>query len=290
MSPYNPNTRPQATPAQVKSMSAKEVLADGPEREYILLAGKDTSGKTCSIIAMASAIESMVNPNATFHIVDIEQKFRAALRSFGTDVPDNIRYYPCETANDATDALDVIIKERKPGDWMALDSAGRLWEKAQDVGYKVIAGLDKASYMDKRREFIEKNKGVKQPPVTPKPDDLWSIIKGLHDGAFFDVIGMTLDLNVMITTPVSKVKTRSDRAENPDRVALRAECGIDMNLDGAPRLPYFAETLMVAEMKSGKVLVNVVRDNLCLDGNPRKSFIVANHKEFGVAFFTNCRM
>ena len=143
---------------------------------------------------------------------------------------------------------------------MGIESAARLWERAQDLGYQAITGTQKAAYMELRRAKM--SAGEKAPAVTPRPDDLWSIIKGAHDTEFIDRICNTDDLNVILTTTVSKVKEqRSNRKENADRVALRAEHGIDLNLDGAPRLPYYVLTLALLEREDGQVNCAILRDN-----------------------------
>ncbi len=253
-------------------------LLNVPSREFILLAGKDGSGKSCAIISLADFI-SQIEPEATVYVLDLEGKFRAALQSYGS-VPPNLSFYAVDTMNDVTEAFDIIMATRKPGDWLFVESAGRLWERAQDMGYQVITGTTKALYMEKRRATPA---GQKQPPVTPRPDDLWSIIKGAHDSAFLDIIAQTNDLNVVITTGVSRVKeARNNRKESQDRMDWRSETGIDLNLEGAPRLPYYPFTGILLERINGGVTARIWRDNLSKLDDPVITFSVPTRKDFAV--------
>ena len=254
------------------SIDAADLLKDTTRREFILLAGKDGVGKTSAIISAAKFV-SLIYPEQTFWVIDTENKFVPTLQSWG-EVPPNLKLFKCSTMNEVTAAFDAIMEQRKPGDWLGIESAARLWERAQDLGYQAITGTMKADYMEKRRAVA----GTK-PPVTPQPDQLWSIIKGAHDAALFDVICDTDDLNVLLSTTVSKPKQeRTNRKENADRVALRAEHGIDLNLDGAPRLPYYVLTLAVLERENGEVACSVLRDNCSGLDDPRVQFAVPNRK------------
>ena len=283
--PPAPPTRKPPTP-----ITTQQLLV-GDTREFILLAGKDGSGKTCALVSMASYLELVLDPNATFFVIDTEMKFKSALRSFGGDAPENLVYYACETMNDVTEALHAIVLRHKPGDWIGIESAGRIWEKAQDMGYQAIVGLDKPAYMERRREHSIQNPGVKPMPVTPKPDDLWSIIKGAHDGAFMDVLTNLQTLNVILTTAIARPpKDRANRQESPDRKDARAEFGIDSNIEGAPRLPYFMETMCMMGMRGNMGTCRVVRDNNSTREDPHADFDVPGRKAWAPSFWEQCRL
>lgn len=259
------------------AIPAADLLHAAALREFILLAGKDGVGKTSAIISLAEFV-SQLEPTATFFVIDTENKFRPTLANYGT-VPPNLSYYKCDSMNEVTEAFDAIMALRKPGDWLAIESAGRIWERAQDMGYQVIVGSDKASYMEKRR-------GTKM-AVTPQPDQLWSIIKGAHDSAFLDVIAATSDLNVILSTGVGRVKeARSNRKENPDRVDFRTETGIDLNLEGAPRLPYYVQTGALLDRVGGLVSCRIWRDNMSKLDDPAITFPVETRKAWAMNFWT----
>jgi hypothetical protein len=251
-------------------------------REFILLAGKDGVGKTNCLISLADFVSQM-EPDATVFVIDLENKFRPALSTYGT-VPPNLRYYQCETMNDVTEAFDEIMSERKPGDWLFVESAGRVWERAQDMGYQAVTGTMKAAYMEKRRATPQ---GQKQPPVVPKPDDLWSIVKGAHDDAFMERIAAASDLNCIITTGVARVKEmRTNRKENQDRVDFRNETGIDLNIEGAPRLVYYPLTGILLEKTGGSVTGRIWRDNMSKLDEPAIVFDIPTRKDFAMQFYT----
>jgi hypothetical protein len=267
------------------SIDAADLLKDTTTREFILLAAKDGCGKTSALISAAAFVE-MIFPEARFFVIDTENKFVPTLKTWdGGRVPQNLRLYICKTMNEVNEAYNEIDHIRQPGDWLGIESAARLWERAQDLGYQAITGTMKAAYMEARR--AKAAAGEKAPPVTPRPDDLWSIIKGAHDTELIDRICNSDDLNVILTTTVSKVKEqRSNRKENADRVALRAEHGIDLNLDGAPRLPYYVLTLAVLEREGGQVSCSILRDNCSGLDDPRVTFPVPTRKVWFEEFWS----
>lgn len=251
-------------------------------REFILLAGKDGTGKTCALLSLAEFVEQLTPDNSVW-VIDTENKFAAAVKANGR-VPANLKLYLCETMNDVTEAANEILASRAPGDWVFVESAGRVWERAQDIGYQVITGTAKAAYMERRRTELRPD--GKQLPVTPRPDDLWSIIKGAHDTEFLDRLMHASDLQVVISTGVARVKEkRGNQKENPDRVDFRAETGIDLNLEGAPRLPYYALTGVLLERERGKVYARVWRDSNSLLDDPAVTFEVPNKKSFAAEFW-----
>jgi len=286
---HNGTTAPPITVSkEVTPLSTAEILDGLPSREFIILAGKDGVGKTCSILSMATYVETVLAPDAKFYVIDTENKFRTAMKSFGPDCPSNIVYYKTDDMNQCTWALDQILRQHNPGDWLAVESMSRVWERAQDLGYSAISGFAKAEYMERRR--AEKADGGKAPAVTPQPDQLWSITKGAHDGAFVDRITMTEDLNVILSTTLARPpKEGNFMKESADRKALRVELGIDAGLDGAPRLPYYCESLMILDLKNGKVTCRVLRDNINTGDETRGEFAVEGKKTFAINFWESCR-
>lgn len=264
---------------QVKSQSSLELLNGYPLRELILLAGKDGVGKSSAIVSLAWWIEQN-NPTATFNVIDTENKFKSALRSFGNDAPKNIQYYKTCNMNEVNGVVAMVMASHKPGDWLAVESMGPIWDMAQDLAYQAIAGVSKA-------EFLEK-KGKGKGPI-PQPDDFWKIAKGAYDGAFLDPIRQSEDLNVILTSIAKSVKADGFIKENKDRKAFRIEVGMDANLSGSPTMPSIVETLALLELSGGNVSCRILRDNLsCLDSS-RIEFEVPGRKEWALQFWSQCR-
>jgi hypothetical protein len=264
-------------------------LLNSYARELILLAGKDGTGKSCSVVSTASLVE-VLNADATFHVIDTENKFASAVRSFGPDAPTNLSYYRAANMNEAIDELGHVLSSVKPGDWLAVESIGRLWDMAQDLAYRAVAGVTKA-------QFLKLNKGEKtatgaersKSPI-PSPDDFWKIAKGAYDGDFMYPIIDRSDLNVILTTTIAKPpKADAFIKENVDRKAARIELGIDFGLDGAPRLPYQPETLAVLQLAGGKVSSRILRDNNSKNVDTRPEFDVPDRMSWAQAFWENCR-
>lgn len=259
------------------SIRAEDILTDTTARELILLVGKDGVGKTCAVLSAAQFV-SLMFPNQTFYVIDTENKFAPTLRTWG-NVPPNLRLYKCRDMNDVTGAISAILAEHQPGDWLAVESAARLWGYAQDLGYQTVEGTSKAEFLERRRSRIRD--GGKPGSPIPSPDRYWDIVKGAHDTEFVDAISNCDDLNVILTTTVSKPReAKSNRKENADRAALRIEHGIDLNLDGAPRLPYYALTLAVLERDGGVVNCTLLRDNCAGVDDTRVAFSVTNRKSW----------
>jgi hypothetical protein len=255
-----------------------------PTREVMLIAGKDGSGKTSAVVSVAAWV-ALMTPKARMFVIDTENKFAPVVQSFGSDAPRNLFYYRAESMNAATEALDDVLQRVQPGDWLAVESMGRLWDRAQDMAYLTIAGLDKATYLERRRDAVGK-----KPPITPRPDDFWSVCKGAHDGAFVERLVQHTSLNVLLTTTISKPpRENSTYKESEARRDVRAEFGIDAGLEGAPRLPYYVQTLCLLERRRG-IVCRVLRDNLSTLDDPVVEFAVESRKQFAQAFWSSCRV
>lgn len=266
----------------MKSFSSAELLAGPPLREFILLAGKDSVGKSSAIVSLAWYIEQ-TQPDAKFYVIDTENKFVSALKSFGTDAPRNILYYKCDDMNAITDAIDEVMSKHQRGDWCAVESMARVWDRAQDLAYRATSGVSKVEYLEKRPKS-----GKGSGPI-PSPDDFWKIAKGAHDGAFLDLLSGSTTLNVILSTTVLKPKADGFMKENADRKAARVELGMDVGMGGAPALPYQPETLCLLERVQGKVTCRVLRDNLSVLDDSRIDFDVENRKVWAANFWSQCR-
>lgn len=277
----------------MQPIKADQLLASYT-RELILLAGKDGVGKSSAICSTASFVQ-MMWPSATFNVIDTEHKFGSALKSFGEDAPHNIDYWPVADMNQATSVLRAILTGHKPGDWIAVESMARVWERSQNLAYEAVAGVSRIEYLEAKlnSEWLgpDGNKIVKKASPIPRPDDFWAVAKGAHDSAFLDLLTNCGDLNVVMTTTLKPPpKDMGGRSfDNKDRAILRAELGIDLNMDGAPRLPYYVETMCLLELAAGKVTCRVLRDNNSTHENTRPSFAVTGRKDWAMMFWQECR-
>lgn len=266
----------------VKSLSSKELMNAElyPLREFIMLAGKDGVGKSSAIVSVAWFIEQC-KPEVTFNVLDTESKFRSALRGFGPDAPTNVQYYKTDNMNEVTETVASIITNHKPGDWLAVESMGPIWDMAQDLAYQAIAGTSKAEYLEKKA----KGKG----PI-PSPEDFWKIAKGAYDGAFLDLLRHSETLNVILTSIAKSVKDSGGFIkENKDRKAFRVEVGMDANISGSPTTPSVVETLALLELSNGQVSCRVLRDNLSKRDPSRCEFEVKGKRDWGITFWSECR-
>lgn len=267
----------------IQPQSTSDILGGYPDREFILLGGKDGVGKSCAVVSIAAFV-GMVKPDATFHVIDTESKFKSALRSFGGDVPANIQLYTTKDMNEVTAVARSILQNHKPGDWLAVESMARIWERAQDLGYQVVKGVSKEEYLDSRPRS-----GKGSGPI-PDPERFWDVVKGAHDSGFLEPLVQCETLNVVVTTTMSKPPKEGQHfKESADRKAMRVEHGLDAGLGGLPALPYKVETLVLLNLEGGNVTARVLRDNLSREDDTRPEFSVPDRKSFGPVFFATTR-
>jgi hypothetical protein len=287
----NRQTRDQVTPT---ALTGTDLLAEEAGREFILIGGKDGVGKTSALVSIAMVVNGKVddlegcvifNPSATVYVLDTEHKFASVYRQFGSSAPSNIVYYYCQTMDELLSAFGKVLQAICPGDWVMVESMARIWEHTQDLAYREVSGLSKAEFLAKRRSA----EGRKGSPI-PQPDHFWNIAKSAHDGEFLQVLVARDDINVAMTTILTRPPRESpNRSENADRKELRMEFGIDSGLGGTPTLPYQPETLVLLDRVRGDVKASVLRDNNSVLDNGRIDFWVPTKKSFGLEWMRNCR-
>lgn len=284
---------PSGTPVPTQPVirTAADLLAGPAPRELILLAGKDGVGKTSAVMSMAKLAELGIaapgRANTPFYVIDTENKFPTIYRTWGADAPANVVYYPAEDMNEVLLALEHIVARRRVGEWIAVESMARIWEYAQDLGYLAEAGVTKLDYLERRRQVA----GSKVPPPVPHPDRFWQTVKNAHDAAFLDVLKGRAGLNVILTTTVSKPpRENTGRRENESRKEYRLETGVDVGMDGAPRLPGYVETTCLLDRVRGVVRCQVLRDNPGMAEDSRPTFDVPDKREWAPTFWEKCRI
>ena len=293
MTTTNRQNRDQVIPTP---LTGSDMLAEEAGREFILIGGKDGVGKTSALVSIAMVVNGktddlegcvIFNPAAKVYVLDTEHKFASVYRQFGKNAPDNIIYYYCQTMDELLSAFEKTMQDAKPGDWVMVESAARIWEHAQDLAYREVSGLSKAEFLAKRRAASD---GGKKGSPIPQPDHFWNIAKSAHDAEFVQVLVARDDLNVAVTTIITKPPREApNRSENVDRKALRQEFGLDAGLGGAPTLPYQPETLVLLDRVRGDVKASVLRDNNSVLEIGAIDFWVPTKKSFGLEWMRNCR-
>jgi len=289
-------TRDQVIPT---ALTGTDLLATEAGREFILIGGKDGVGKTSALVSIAMVVNGKmdpddmgycipaINPSAKVYVLDTEHKFASVYRQFGKNAPDNIIYYYCQTMDELLSAFEQVQKSIKPGDWIMPESMARVWEHSQDMAYREVSGMSKSEYLSRLRE--EGSVGGKKGPI-PQPDNFWNIAKTAHDGEFLQVLVARDDINVAMTTILTRPPREApNRKENVDRKELRQEFGIDSGLGGTPTLPYQPETLVLLDRIRGDVRASVLRDNNSVLDNGSIDFWVPTKKSFGPEWMKNCR-
>lgn len=292
----NRQTRDQVIPT---ALTGTDLLAAEAGREFILIGGKDGVGKTSALVSIAMAVNGkvdagdiecclpIINPSAKVYVLDTEHKFASVYRQFGKNVPDNIVYYYCQTMDALLVAFEKVVQDIRPGDWIMPESMARIWEHSQDMAYREVSGMSKSEYLAKLRS--QGDVGGKKGPI-PQPDNFWNIAKAAHDGEFLQVLVARDDINVAMTTIMTRPPREApNRKENIDRKELRLEFGLDAGLGGTPTLPYQPETLVLLDRIHGVVRASVVRDNNSVLDDGRVEFWVPGKKSFGPEWMRTCR-
>lgn len=268
--------------------TTEQMMEKPPVRNLILIAGKDGVGKSNALVSQAKLVEELT-PDATCYAIDTENKLESALRSWGKNAPRNVRLIKAPSMNVVTAATREVLKSHKRGDWLLFESVARAWEYSQDLAYKSIAGITKVEWLEldegKRTPTGQTKKGS---PI-PSPDDFWPIAKGAMESEFFNHLIQTETLNSIFSTTVKPPRQEGFIKESRDRKAIRVELGIDVGLDGPPRLPYYYETMCLLEMVGGQVTCRVLRDNHSTNDNPRQEFEVPDKTSWAMMFMANCR-
>lgn len=281
-----------AAAAQVQALSSEDVLDLGlkVDKEFLLLAGKDLVGKTSALVSLAAHLEALhafdEHPPRIW-VLDTENKFTNVWRSWGSRAPRNIVYYHVTSMDQVLAAFGVVLATHSAGDWLFVESMGRIWEYAQSLGYQAVTGQSKPEYLERRRQVA----GGKMPPPTPQPDMLWQVTKDAHDAEFLDKLTAQDGLNIAATTTTIRPPSpsRGIRKENQDRMEFRAEHGLDAGLAGAPGLPTYVSTLCLLELERGAVSCRVLRDNNATREESRLTFPVSSRMSWGPEFWAACR-
>jgi len=294
-------TAPSQAVNQPVPLTAHDLLATGVGREFLLIGGKDGVGKTSALVSIAMVVNGKVDdleegcvryidPSAKVYVLDTEHKYASVFRQFGRNTPENVVYYYCQNMESFLAAFDRVMRDVRPGDWVHVESAARLWEHSQDLAYREVSGLSKAEYLARRRAERAADKNKATSPI-PQPDDFWKIAKNAHDGMFLSALVARDDINVAMTTIIVKPpRDAPNRKENVDRKEIRLEYGLDAGLGGTPTLPYQPETLVLLDRDHGVVRAKVLRDNNSALDDGRVDFVVEDKKDFGPAWMRNCRV
>ena len=136
-------------------LTSSELLATEAGREFILIGGKDGVGKTSALVSIAMVVNGktddldgcvIFNPSAKVFVLDTEHKFASVYRQFGNNTPDNIIYYYCQNMDEFLVAFGCVMRDSRPGDWVMVESAARIWEQAQDLAYREVSDCPRLSF------------------------------------------------------------------------------------------------------------------------------------------------
>lgn len=272
---------------KVKEESLDAILQRTGEHESILIVAKDKVGKSSALLSMAVFIIRYFGSDVW--VIDTENGIPPILASWnraGLLMPEAsmFHYWHVTNMNEVLSAFDQIMERHQRGDWVMVDSMGKTWEMAQDHGYKLQSGMLKEEYLAKRR--AQGGGRVKGSPLPPDPDKFWNVVKDAHDANFMDAMQQDSSINYLWIAGLNKPPNTRD---NKDRANFRDESGIDMNVLGAPKLPYTPDTVILLRKKGGKVVANVLGDRNAVRDEPKVEYDILNRHDFASAFYYESR-
>lgn len=216
--------------------------------EYILLCGYPASGKSHAILSVARHWRQ-IYPNSLTYIIDTEG---GILKIWKKHFPElkpvkDILYYRVDSADSFVSVLNEnILPKVKPIDLLCVESAGRIWEYSQSIGYLATAGMDKADFLEKRMEQYLALKGTGKDaklgsPVV-QPDTMWQVSKYYYARSFLDRFSPEPPCNIIITTTLAA--ERPEERESATRKRIKRFLGQNIVPDGAPRTAFYPDTVI----------------------------------------------
>jgi len=255
----------------VKFFTAED-LEGYQEREFIELVGHPKSGKSYAILSLADAWQRL-NPDRLVYILDTEDGIKKTWKHAFPSVK-NIRYVHCANMDAVILTLDEVIGKLNPQDWLSIESLSRIWEFSQNLGYEAVTGMKKAEYLDKR---MTDKKG----PITPRPDQLWQVVKNAYQRNFIDVL-VELPCHTLVTTTLGRVSP----FESATRREVKASLGLNVAPDGDPRNPYYPDTVLLMTKEADGFWCSVLGDRGGENPGEQVRFKVEN---WYLDFISNCR-
>lgn len=277
-------------------------LTSGQLFEFLMLVGKDHSGKTSAALSCALYWELKAdeagNTGQSTWVISTEGRtgFAKVYRAFADAVqgPKRIKFIDCDNAYEISAAMAQIKEQAQRGDTLIVDSASSAWELAQDKGMYEVGGIDKAEYLALRRakKIQSKTGGMASPipqNVNRDGENYWQIVNGWYLGVFLAFLtGQWAgdNLNRVITAQLSKPpRPQPGRQPNMERLKIRDESGLDMDIAGSPKLPYKPDSAVRLERKNGKIEAMIFRDRGAVQGAERIHFQVPLSTDFAWLFY-----
>lgn len=186
-------------------------------REFILLMGTASAGKSYAILKM---IEAM--PEHHFYVIDSDLAYEAM-----TDGRDfrNLTIYPVTELPEMKRAIIDIRKHVKPGDWIVPDMIDCWWDAAQRYFVDSIFDQDFGDYILQARKAMEtstKSGGLWHEAFQGYQD--WPAIKGLY----FDLWNKikSTDANIIATARSEELNTTGKFKDAKEMVMLGNATGV----------------------------------------------------------------
>jgi len=221
-------------------------------REKLLIAGDTNTGKTMTIIHLAT-----VYPNSTVVAFDAEGDIDLTLEemkaSIGVTLPNLV------VVNVKPDWYEFVGKYKefkvklKPEDWMCFDMMGVFWDLAQIYFARRVFGESPSEHILKLKEQAKRTDFAGFDGLTE-----WSLIKRMHNEDVFDDAVRWSDFNVLATTSLTDFSPKEKIPPTGYDYIMANEFG--KKLEGEKHNRYrFRDILIIYVRKDGHFCYKVVK-------------------------------
>ena len=170
-------------------------------QERILVYGSAGSGKTYAWLSLAR-----LNPESTFHCIDTDASIDRMLQTEFSDLQ-NVKVYPARSWQKLEQALNLIEREVKPGDWIVVDMLCSCWDLVQAYFTEQALGKKIDDYF---LQFRKNFKGGDNLEALKGWTD-WVVINKIYQDFINHLCYELPQLNIFLTAKATKIDKKDEQ-------------------------------------------------------------------------------
>jgi len=169
-------------------------------QERILVYGSAGSGKTYAWLSLAR-----LNPEAIFHCIDTDASIDRMLQTEFSDLQ-NVKVYPARSWQKLEQALNLIEREARAGDWIIVDMLCSCWDFAQAHFVEQIHGKKIDDYYMEARKALKKGERLQ----AISGWDGWSVINKFYQDWINHICYELPQCNIFFTAKSTTIASSDD--------------------------------------------------------------------------------